>query len=99
MKWPEVTIPNLVGGFALLTLLGIALAALGLSVQTPSATFEAHLEDFDNHLEQYTEIVEGGEAIRELVEAQTRLTCLKTGADTLVMLNLTSMCIQLGVIP
>ncbi|MEK0324159.1 MAG: hypothetical protein QQN63_00510 [Nitrosopumilus sp.] len=64
-------------------------------------TFEGHVAHIDTFLAQYeaAEVVKAvSRAQRTLmVEAQTKITCLTIGADTLAMLSLISICDDLGV--
>ncbi len=64
-------------------------------------TFEGHVAHIDTFVAQYEE----GERTKEvsraqrtlMIEAQVKLTCLTTGADTLAMLSLLPICDELGV--
>ncbi len=64
-------------------------------------TFEGHVAHIDTFVAQY----EVGEQIKAvsrtqrtlMIEAQVKLTCLTTGADTLAMLSLITICDELGV--
>ena len=63
--------------------------------------FEGHVAHIDTFIAQYEEF-EAAKVISRvqrtlMVEAQMKLTCLKTGSDTIAMLSLTSICDDLGV--
>ncbi len=64
-------------------------------------TFEGHVAHIDTFIAQYEEGEQSKAVSRTqrtlMVEAQTKLTCLTTGADTLAMLSLIAVCAELGV--
>ena len=66
-----------------------------------TADFEGHVAHIDSFVAQY-EVSETSKIVSRarrtlMVEAQTKLTCLATGSDTIAMLGLTSICGDLGV--
>lgn len=96
---------------AILGAVGGGLLAFGFRMETPAEVQEQHVEEFHEHLNDFQTHVENfdtfiirdimKDASREqrtlMVEAQTKLTCLTTGADTLVMLGLQDVCTDLGI--
>lgn len=87
-------------GFRLETPAGVAAEHIE-EFHNHTATFEGHVAHIDTFVAQY-EASELTKAVSRaqrtlMVEAQTKLTCLTIGADTLVMLDLISVCDDLGV--
>ncbi len=83
-----------------ITFVGItssAFAGLGVRYTSPARALDEHVVQFAAHVKDYEVYVSRQDATAELVDAQTRLTCLRTGADTLIMLNLTAFCDEKGI--
>lgn len=88
----------------LIALLGTLVLALGFNWTTPAGALEAHVEEFDSHVEVFEQFLaldtlkQVSRDVRTLmVEAQTRLMCLKTDLDDLALLGILTVCDSLGV--
>ena len=111
MNRPKLTIQNVLASVALAALIGGGFVAIGFRMETPAEVQGAHVEEFHDHLDDFEQHVsnfdtfivrdiakdENRAARTQMVEAQVKLTCLRTGADTLVMLDLMDTCGELGV--
>ena len=107
----KLTVQNVLSGVALATVLGGGFLAVGFRMQTPADVQEAHVQEFHDHLDDFEQHVANFDtfivldiardvnrsARTRMVEAQVKLTCLRTGADTLVMLDLIDTCEELGI--
>ncbi len=107
----KITVQGAIGAMVLAGMIGGGLLAFGFKVDTPAdhiGEFHDHTETFEGHVAHFVEFQDAyvineanKEASRsqrtEMVEAQVKLTCLRTGADTLVMLDMMDFCIELGV--
>ncbi len=111
MNRPKLTIQNVLGAVALAAAIGGGFLAVGFRMETPADVQEAHVEEFHDHLDDFEQHVANFDTFivldvardvsrasrTRMVEAQVKLTCLRTGADTLVMLDLIDTCDALGV--
>lgn len=86
---------------AVIALLGGILTAFNFTLMTPAGALEEHIEVFmlhdsifHAHLRQ--DSVSRNQSTR-MIEVQTRLMCIRTGQDTLVMLGVAQACDSLGV--
>lgn len=90
----------------ILSVVGGTLTLLNFQLMTPADALEAnftadstHVIQFEHHVDDFTAYLDGeaekdvSRAQRtELMEAQTRLTCLRTGRDTLALAGLIQTC-------
>lgn len=89
---------------ALLSISGAALLAFGFRYESPAEALNSHIVNFEIHVENFEDFLDL-ESDRQsdhdqrtvMVEAQTRLACLRTGQDTLIMLGMVQVCDSLGV--
>lgn len=107
----KITVQSIIKVVILAGMIGGGLLAFGFRLDTPAdhvEEFIEHTNDFNDHLDNFEEFQDAfveAEAEEEahrvrqtqVVEAQTKLTCLRTGADTLLLLNLIGVCSDLGV--
>ncbi|KKN88080.1 hypothetical protein LCGC14_0251520 [marine sediment metagenome] len=108
----KVTVQGVIGAVVLVGIIGGGFLAFGFELDTPAdhiEEFDVHVDSFDDHVdnfegfqEVYIENEEEKEESRDrrtqMVEAQAKLTCLRTGVDTLVMLDMIDVCDELGVL-
>ncbi len=88
---------SLLEAFAFLGILGTAMATMSFSLNTPAEALEEHIVEFDEHKADDVRFRASQANTTVMVEAQTRLMCLRTGVDTLAMLGVVSTCDSLGV--
>lgn len=111
MNRPKLTIQNILAAVALAAIVGGGFLAVGFRMETPADVQATHVEEFHDHLNDFDQHVTNFDTFivrdiakdvgrmqrTQMVEAQVKLTCLRTGADTLVMLDLMDTCEELGV--
>lgn len=107
----KITVQGVIGAVVLMGMIGGGFLAFGFQVDTPAdhiedfhdhtLNFEGHVAHFEEFQDLYTENEASKDESRakrtQMVEAQAKLTCLRTGADTLVMLDMIDVCDELGV--
>lgn len=88
----------------LMALLGTLVMALGFNWTTPAQALDEHVVHFDEHVTVFEKFL-ANDTLKQvsrdvrtlMVEAQTRLMCLKTDLDDLALLGILAVCDSLGV--